>query len=289
MNKIFFVLVFAILVSCKSSDCLKDKVAKLANDNDFTLGLAIYDYESDILVTLNGDKHFPMQSVYKFPIALAVLDYVDNQKLSLMKPVFIAKRKLKSNTWSPIQQKFPNQDVEISLRELVYYSVNQSDNNGTDVLLEMIGGAKVVNDYIGGCGIDDIAIENTEAELKSDWQLQFNNSITPNAAIELLRKFDSGVMLHENTQEFLIETMTNTVSENMKKGLPDGSVVIHKTGASGYRDGVSAATNDIGIIIMPNKRKIAYAIFITDSKESQAEIYNIFTKIATLIYESYGQ
>ncbi len=46
-----------------------------------------------------------MQSVFKFHIALAVLDLVDQGKLSLDQKVFIKKSELLPNTWSPIRKK----------------------------------------------------------------------------------------------------------------------------------------------------------------------------------------
>ena len=52
----------------------------------------------------------------------------------------------------------------------------------------------------------------------------------------------------------------------MKGRLPAGTEVAHKTGSSGSRKGVSAATNDIGIITLPDGRHLAVAVFLRHSK-----------------------
>ena len=51
---------------------------------------------------------------------------------------------------------------EISISELLAYTVSQSDNNGCDILLKEIGGTKKVNNYIHDLGVKVIAIKLTE-------------------------------------------------------------------------------------------------------------------------------
>ena len=58
------------------------------------------------------------------------------------------------NTYSPLRKKFPDQDFTITLRELMQYSISQSDNNACDILIEYAGGIKHINDYIHWLSID---------------------------------------------------------------------------------------------------------------------------------------
>ena len=58
------------------------------------------------------------------------------------------------NTYSPLRKKLPDQDFTITLRELMQYSISQSDNNACDILIEYAGGIKHINDYIRRLGID---------------------------------------------------------------------------------------------------------------------------------------
>jgi beta-lactamase class A len=59
---------------------------------------------------------------------------------------------------------------------------------------------------------------------------------------------------------------TKTFPTRLKGRLPAGTEVAHKTGSSGSRDGVSAATNDVGIITLPDGRHLAIAVFLRDSR-----------------------
>ena len=97
----------------------------------------------------NDHVHFPLLSVFKFHVALAVLDKMDKQSISLDSIVSIKASQMLPNTYlSPLRKKFPDQDFTITLRELMQYSISQSDNNACDILIEYAGGIKHINDYI---------------------------------------------------------------------------------------------------------------------------------------------
>lgn len=85
-----------------------------------------------------------MQSVFKFPIALAVLDKVDKGELRFNQRIFLKKSDLRPNTWSPLREKYKNGNVYVSLKEILRTTMKDSDNNGCDILLKLAGGP-------GGC------------------------------------------------------------------------------------------------------------------------------------------
>jgi beta-lactamase class A len=57
----------------------------------------------------------PMQSTFKFPLALAVLHQVEVGKLQLDQPIHFLKSD-RSETYSPLQEEFPEADVDVPLR-----------------------------------------------------------------------------------------------------------------------------------------------------------------------------
>lgn len=119
--------------------------------------------EGNDTLSVNSKYHFPMQSVFKFPIALTVLHFVDQKKLTLSQKMELTKEELSQNTYSPIKEKFPD-GVSLKLSDLIRYSASQSDNIATDDLLRLIGGVKSVENFIKNSGISDIAIEYNEVE-----------------------------------------------------------------------------------------------------------------------------
>ncbi|MNL32736.1 Extended-spectrum beta-lactamase PER-1 precursor [compost metagenome] len=155
-------------------------------------------------------------------------------------------------------------------------------------MFRLVGGTDVVHEYIGKLGIKDCAIVGTEEEMHKDEKMQFRNWTTPNAANALMEKFCNGQVLERTTTDFLMKTMEGTVSgPNKIKGLlPRGTIVAHKTGNSGINNaGIMTASNDIGIVTLPNGNKILVSIFVSMSKEGEQSIDQIIAQLARTAWD----
>ena len=54
----------------------------------------------------------------------------------------------------------------------------------------------------------------------------------------------------------------------------------HKTGTSDTIDGVTTATNDVGIITLPNGQHLAIAVFVSTTKADEKTREDVIAKIA---------
>jgi len=245
---------------------------RIAREVDGTLGAAVRVVETGETVVVNGDGHFPMQSVYKAPIGMAVLHEVDAGRLSLDGPIRVEAADLvPSGMHSPLRDAHPRGGVDVPLRELLRLSVEESDGTASDVLLRLLGGKAKAQAYLSSLGIEGIRIETTEGEMGRDYQAQYRSWAMPAAAVDWLTALQQGKGLSPASRGLLLGwmTATKTFPTRLKGRLPAGTEVAHKTGSSGSRNGVSAATNDIGIITLPDGPHLAVAVFLRDSKANE--------------------
>jgi beta-lactamase class A len=77
-----------------------------------------------------------------------------------------------------------------------------------------------------------------------------------------------------------------TGAHRMKAELPAGTIVMHKTGTSGVQDGVASATNDMGLITLPDGRQLALAVFVTDSRADEKTREAVIARIAKAAYSA---
>ncbi len=263
---------------------LSQKIQKIVSTRDAIVGVSIIGGDGKDTVSINGDRFFPMQSVFKFHIGLAVLSQVDKGMFSLDQIIEIHKDELLPGLYSPIREEYPD-GANLKLSEVIQYTVSQSDNVGCDVLLRLIGGTKTVDDYFLNNNIKDVSIKFNEEEQQSDWDLQFQNRTTPNAASETLAKFyyNEGRLFSEESYDFIWKTMkeTETGANRIKGQLPEGTIVAHKTGTSGIsKEGLTAAVNDIGIVFLPDGKYFYISIFVSNSRESAETNEKIIADIA---------
>lgn len=287
---IFMILVFYSQLSFSQIENARKKIHNIINKSNGKIGVAVMDLDNLDTLTFNNDHCFPMQSVYKFPLALAVLREVDRGNLSINQKIKLTKENLLPDTWSPLREKYPNAGVEITLKEVLEFVVSQSDNNGCDILFNLMGGPKKVNGYVAGIGVNGISILNTEAEMHKDWKLQYDNCSKPSSMTDLLFSFARENILSFPYQEFLLNIMNHNVvsSKRIPGELPANTVVAHKTGSSGTnKKGIAAATNDAGIVTLPDGKQFAIAVFVSDSPDDSDTRDKIIAEISKAVWDSY--
>ena len=268
---------------------LRDRIEQISQAAQGRVGMTATVLETEESVSLHGEQRFPMQSVYKFPIAMAVLAQVDQGKLQLDQKVRIEANDIVQD--SQILDE-TSQGMEFSLSELLQYMVSKSDSTACDRLLRLIGGPEVVMEYLRSLGVNDLIVANTENEQQGqDSTLQYRNYATPNATINLLRALHAGKGLSEARQALLLQWMTETTTgpKRIKGLLPDGTVVAHKTGTSRTVNGITAATNDVGLVLLPNRRHLAIAVFISDSRANNATREEVIAKMTRAAWDKWSR
>ena len=287
---VLFFLIFTLGFAQTST--LKKEINQIINGKNATVGVSVLDFENNKSISINGNKHLPMLSVFKFHIALAVLDQVDQGKLSLDQNILIKKSELLLNTWSPIREKYPEGNIEMPLSELIKYTVALSDNNGCDILLRLIGGTETVQKFIKSKGIKNFQIKADEEKMHQGYEFMYWNWTTTNAANTLLKKFYDGKVVSKNSTDFLMKTMleTNTGANKIVAQLPKGTWVAHKTGSSGKDEkGLTVAENDMGIITLSNGKHYALSVFVSDSMESEATNTKMVADISKIVFDYFSK
>ena len=293
MNRISILLISFLSFqgfSQTTSDLRKELNQIIATKNA-TIGISIKGIEDKDTLSINGNLKAPMMSVFKFHIALTVLNQVDEGKLSLDQKIFIKKKDLHENTWSPMREDYPEGNIDLTLDKVLRYTVSHSDNNGCDILIDLVGGTKVIQKFINKQGIKDFLIKFNEKQMET-WKNLYVNTTTPLATTELLEKFYRGKVLKESTTQYLYQIMVETSRGLtwMKAGLPEGTELAHRTGTSGTNDNnLRVAMNDIGIVKLPNGKHFILAVYLKEITESKQDTEKIIADIAKATWDYFSK
>ena len=228
-------------------------------------------------------------SVFKFHQALALADYMGKQKQSLETRLPIKKSDLKPDTYSPLRDKYPQGEIEMSIADLLKYTLQQSDNNACDILFDYQGGPDAVNKYIHSLGIRECAIAGTETAMHEDLNLCYENWTTPLAAAELVEIFRKKPLFPKVYKDFIFQTMVEcqTGQDRLVAPLLDKKVTVgHKTGTGDLNaKGQQIGCNDIGFVLLPGGRTYSIAVFVKDSEENNQANSKIIANISRIVYE----
>jgi beta-lactamase class A len=246
-----------------------------------TVGFAAVELASGRSLGLRQTEPFPTQSVFKLPIAITVLRQVDEGKIDLDREILLGAEDAREGVTTIV---VPSRTT---VRKLLEAMVVSSDNVACDRLLALVGGPQVVDARMRGLGIEGITIRFSEREMTAG---KGDNTATPAAMVALLVKMArQGLGLLPTSAKYLEDLLLQVTIgvKRIKGALPSGTPVAHKTGTSRTQDGKTDATNDVGLISLPNGNRIAIAVFVHDSPADERTREETIAKLARAAYDTF--
>lgn len=301
-------------------DKLDKAIAGIEQASKGRLGVALMDLRDRKLWSHRGSETFPMQSVFKLPLALAVLQQVEAGRFRLDQPITVIRKDF-SLFHSPLAKAFKGERNDYPLRELIRLAAGESDNTAADLLMREIGGPQVVTKMLHDGGIRGMSIDRYErqfqpeiyglkgfgwdevvdekafrAELKamrprlriaalSSALTDKRDASTPEASALFLEALAKGNWLRDpahNAVLMKVITETKIGADRIKAGLPPGSGLAHRTGAGLTTDGVNHATNDIGIVSLPDGRRFVIVTYLAGSRADADQREAALAEVARL-------
>ena len=96
--------ILASTIAYANTDSLRNEITKYCNNYQATVGVAMTIVEDSDTMSINGNKMFPMLSVYKLPIAMSVLNSIDNGSQTLQTAIHVSQKDMHPDTWSPLRE-----------------------------------------------------------------------------------------------------------------------------------------------------------------------------------------
>lgn len=295
---------------------LEQEIQRLARLAGGVVGVCALHLETERKIGFHAQERFPMASVYKIPIAVQLLNLVDQGKLSLNQMINIQPCDLRPGS-GLISSFLTTPGVILSLRNLLELMLVVSDNTATDILMRLAGGPKAVTACLRAMDIFDMDVSRPTINLiaaatgfslppEKEWNLELlkkleeevpsetkkaawerflkdpRDTSTPEAMVKLLKFIYHGNFLKKESKNLLLDIMRRcqTGRQRLKGFLPPETPVAHKTGT------IAGVINDAGIINLPNEAgNIVLAIFVKASDKSVSEQEQAIAQISRTIYD----
>ncbi len=287
------------------------------------LEVAVQNLEGGEMWAWNGSRAYPMQSVFKAPLGAAVLAEVDAGRLRLNDQITLVEKDI-SPPLSAIGAAWPAA-ATYTVGELLVAAVGQSDNTAADVLMKRIGGPGAVTAWLRDKGVLEIRVDRYERELQmeasgmdsfriawKDWPAfkaardaqpearrreamarylaDPRDTTTATGMLTFLGKLSKGELLGPRSTIRLLRIMTEstTGANRLKAGLPPGATLAHKTGTSATDLGVTAVTNDVGLLTLKDGRRYSVAVFLAASPQDEAAREGAIADVMRAIAKAVG-
>lgn len=262
-----------------------DAVRDAIKDAPGEIGVALITSEGDT-VAVNNECKYPMMSVFKLHQAVALC----RADVPLDSVVVMARTELNPDTWSPMLRDHAEDTLRVSVRELMRYTLMQSDNNASNVMFDRLLGVEATDSVIATIiPRDGFRIVYREADMGEEHARAYANRTSPLSAACLMYRLFADSLMAENRQEFLRATLLDCRTGTDRIAAPladvDGLSPAHKTG-SGFRDGdVLSACNDVAFIRLPDGRGYALAVFVKDFRGDEAQASRVIAGVSAAVYK----
>lgn len=253
------------------------------------VGLSVIHIESGKRISINGKIQMPLYSVFKLPLAVAILKDVEENRLRVDQIIHVTPAEIVPGT--PENTALWVNPVDRTIAELIDVSIARSDNTSSDKLLQLAGGPQKVTERMRSLGFQNLDIHSTISDYVKRRE-KVNTGAADDLA-NLLAQLHQGKILQPAQQNLLIGIMQRTITgmNRLRGNLPAGTVVADKTG-SGERDAatqVAKATNDVGIITLPSGRgHLAIAVLVNESKLPHAAQEKLIADVARSAFDAYS-
>lgn len=277
------------------ADALQQELERLVSGLDGSAGIYVLDLRSGRAATVNPQVGFPMASTIKVPVAVHILALVDEGKLDLQQQVQLQEGDIYTAMGGPMALHLTPGSA-ITVRDLLHMMITVSDNNATDIMIRLGGGAAAVDARMRALGIQGIRVDRyiwemlahymgrqeaspdrpfTQADYTRMWDAarsaeerarhtgMYNDdprdTSTPAGMASLLKLVWDGKALEPATTGVLKSIMleTSTGQGRLRGMLPDATPVAHKTGT------VGEVINDVGVVALPDGRgEVIVAVFV---------------------------
>jgi len=232
------------------------------------LGVALVDAQGQLILGFNRDERFAMCSVFKAPLAAAILTGADSGKFGLDGQVSFSKRDILD--YAPAVRKNAKRG-RMSMSELAQAAVEVSDNSAANLLLPMIGGPPGLTAFFRAHGDNVSRLDRTEPALNENKEGDEQDTSSPAAMAGLMGRLLFSHMEKDSAQKLRgwMEA-SRTGDARIRAGLPKGWTSGGKTGSCG------TAFNDVAVVKSPSGDEYILAIFLdrpkVDSKKAEAAI-----------------
>lgn len=286
-------------------------------------GIMAKDLRTGATARVNSSSRIPLLSVVKLPVAMVVLEGVDEGRWTLETPITLLAHDMHPR--GELGDRYPRGGGPVRLYRLLNLMLTRSDNTAADALMRLVGGPLAVTGWLERHGIRDLRIDRTERGLGNDWyglaadadtmgsaeeirelRAQVTGAVhdsaaramlsdprdtgTAEACVHLLERLWRGELLSPAMTDTLKATLARcrTAPNRLPALLPRGTPVARKTGTGGMTAGISVAINDVGVIRLPNGDDVAIAVLVGEPNGRVQRTEWMIARVARQVFDAWS-
>jgi beta-lactamase class A len=252
------------------AEALEDEIQEIIGEYEGVYGVSVLEPDSGTKVSVGGDEEFVAASIGKLPPFAALYAAAARGEIDLEEEISIRDEDVQSYGSGSLHS-FPV-GYSLSLREVAYRMVNDSDNTAWVMLDRRLGKAGI------GAELESMGIEDS-----SYYGHASGYYTTPDDVLLLIQRICDPRFTDEELSVEMLEAMTNTsVEDRIPERLPEDVLVAHKTGSFEGNFG------DAGVVFYRDSQGEVrrYYLAVLSEGTGEYEARDAIQRISLAVYEA---
>ena len=252
-----------------------DGLQRLSRAYPGRVGIYLKDLETGKTWEYNPDTLFPSASLVKVPIMAAIFEKIRLGAFTLDTQIKLTRRDRVGGSGS---LKWVRDGTSLSVMELIYKMITESDNTATRMLIDYVG-MNYLSEEFRNLGLANTNITPEGMSLTSG-RVTRENYTTPREMGSLMERIYRGELVDRTSSEFMLDVLKHNKSRSrLRKGLPIGWEIGHKTGL------LRRNCHDVGVVFSPRGDYVIAVL--TGQAPNYTVAKNFISKVAKQTYKYY--
>jgi beta-lactamase class A len=268
----------------------ESRIEQIAQETGNELAVSLFDYETNLEWSRNGDRWFHSASTIKVAVLLTLFGAIEAGRFTLESRLHVRNRFISRVDGTPFRvsvgrdaNKAVHAAIGKTMRvgELARHMIVTSSNLATNLLVDLINLDKA-QEMLTGYGIRGIELARGVEDDKA-FEVNFNNRVTANGLVTLFRAiYDQKCVRSESTTEMLDILFQQEFRSGIPAGLPSGvrarACIANKTGE------ISVAAHDAAIVFLPAREPYVLAV-LTETEPNVSGRMERIARVSAAVYE----
>lgn len=252
----------------KKWDKMVVRLEKTARDYRGNVGVYFKDLNSGNVWEYKADKLFPSASLIKLPMMAAVFEKIRKGDLSFDTQIRLTRRERRGGSGT---LKWAREGTKLSVMELLYKMITESDNTATNMLSDYVGMNYLQREF-SRMGLVYTKIYPEGFNLTSG-RVARENYTTAREMAYLIERIYNRDLVDSQSSELMLDFLKHSKTRTrLRRGLPIGWELAHKTGL------LRRSCHDVGIVFSPQGDYVIAVL--TGNVPNYSSAKKFITKIA---------
>ncbi|MEM7794007.1 MAG: serine hydrolase [Cyanobacteria bacterium P01_C01_bin.118] len=261
-----------VLVRTQELTKLKDSLVELQElIPELTPTVYVFDLDNGKYVDIAGNTAVPAASTIKLPILVSFFQAVDDGRITVGQAMAIQSSQIAGGS-GDMQIEPPG--TRYTALEVATQMIINSDNTATNMMIDLLGGASVLNQQFANWGLSATVLNNPLPDLEG------TNTTSTQDLVRMLVHLHNGEIVSLRSRDRIFNILQRTYNKKLlPAGVSEETISYNKTG------NIGEVVGDVALMDLPNGKRYAIAALV-QRPDNDGRARELIRRISQTVYQT---